>query len=152
MSDDHLADISHEHLTVRPVARLAGGHRPRRNGASGDLGLARPFTLLALLGVKRRPVQGEAGIAPQISALAGRGHRTEADIAVGELAFDARDAGRAVSPQGGDRLVSAGLEQPPHPLGELRFRLLDRLPVGHRAEAYSGGRTTGGTIRNINTK
>src|SRR5206468_4381530 len=56
---------------------------------------------------------------------------TESEIAVGELALDARDTWRAVAPQGRDCLMATGVEQLPHPPGEIRLRLLDRPPCRH---------------------
>jgi len=58
-------------------------------------------------------------------------------LAAGELALDARDAGRAVGAQRRDRLVTTGVEQLPHPRRELGFGLLDRLPFRHGRAAYS---------------
>ena len=99
-------------MNISPIglARLPGGHRTGGNGPPGDLGLARPLALLALLGVEGRAVQGEAGVPLEVRPLAGTGHRTEAQVALGELALDPRDAGRAVGPQRGDRLVATGVE------------------------------------------
>jgi len=79
-------------------------------------------------------MKGEAGIPLEVRALPGAGHRTEAEIAVGELALDTRNAGRAVGPQRCDRLVATGVEQPPHPPGELGFRFFDRSPRRHGAQ------------------
>ena len=88
---DDLGDVAHEHLPVgwfaRPVADPgADGPRP-----AGDLGFAGPIPLLPLDGVEGRTVEGEAGIASQVCTLAGAGHRAEAELAVAELALDARD-------------------------------------------------------------
>ena len=79
-------------------------------------------------------MEGEAGVPHEVRPFACAGHRTEAEIAVRELALDARDAWRSVGAQRRDRLVATGIEQPPHPSGELWFRLLDRLPRRHAGE------------------
>ena len=86
----------------------------------------------SLLGVDGRAVQREAGIALEVRSLACAGHRAEAELAVRELALDARDAWRAVGAQRPDRLVATGVEQLPHPPGELWLRLLDRAPRRNR--------------------
>ena len=62
--------------------------------------------------VKRRTMQGEPQIPPQIRTLARPRHRPEPELAVGELALDARDPWGAVGPQRRDRLVPARLEEP----------------------------------------
>src|ERR1039457_7105089 len=135
--DDDLGDVGDEHLPVRLLVRLVRGHRAGGDRSSGDLRLARPVVLLALLRVEGWAVQGEAGIPLEVRPLACAGHGTEAEIAVFELALDARDAWGAVGAQRRDRLVATGVEQPPHPPGELWFRLLDGLPRWHGRAAYS---------------
>ena len=92
-----------------------------RYGTSGDLRLTRPLVLLAVLGVKGGSMEGEARIPTQIDSLVGAGHRTEAKLSVGELALDARDAWRPVGAQGGDGLVTTGIEELLDPFGELGF-------------------------------
>src|SRR5260370_23870610 len=82
--------------------------------------LARPVALLALLRVEGWAVQGEAGIPLEVRPLACAGHRTEAEIAVRQLALDARDAWRAVVAPRRDCLMATGGEQPPHRPGEHR--------------------------------
>src|SRR4030081_3883248 len=108
------------------------------DGSSGDLGFARPVALLARLRVERGAVQGEAGIALEVRSLSCAGHRTEAQIAVCELALDARDAWGAVGAERCDCLVATGVEQRPHSSGELWFRALDLLPRRHGRESYPG--------------
>jgi hypothetical protein len=58
-------------------------------------------------------------------------HRAELQLAIDELALDARDAGRAVRAERRDRLVATGIEQLANPPGELRLGLLDLPPGGH---------------------
>jgi hypothetical protein len=76
-------------------------------------------------------VESEARITLQILSFAGSGHRTEAEIAIVELALDARDSRRAVGPQRRDRLVATGGEKTSHPLGENWLSLFDRTPRRH---------------------
>ena len=117
----------------RVDAGLAAGqpHRAGRDRPPGDLGLARPLALLALLGMERGTVEGEAWIALEVRPLAGVGHRTEAQLTIHELALDPGDARRAVGPQGGDRLVAPGVEQSLHPRRQLELGGLDMLPRRH---------------------
>src|SRR5262249_60154629 len=78
-----------------------------------------------------RAMQGEPGIPLQVRTLARSWHRPEPKVTVSELALDARNPRRAVGPQRRDRLVPAGLEEPPYPRRELRLRLLHVLPRHH---------------------
>src|SRR5580693_6540000 len=83
---DDLGDIGHKQISSRPFADRSGKNRP-----PGDLRLARPLGLMAILWVKRRTMQGEPRIAPQIRPLARPRHRAEPELTVSELALDARD-------------------------------------------------------------
>ena len=61
---------------TKHLARRALHPRPDDGGSTigpaGDLGLARPLALLALLRVEGRAVEGEAGIPAEVGALARR--------------------------------------------------------------------------------
>src|SRR5215469_14763019 len=126
MGDDDLGDVGKKQASGRLLVGRSGGNRP-----SGDLRLARPLGLLALLRVKRRTMQGEPRIPLQIRTLARPRHRPEPELTVSELALDARDPRRAVGPQRRDRLMPARVEQAPHPRRELGLRLLHVLPRRH---------------------
>src|SRR5258708_13902721 len=58
-------------------------------------------------------------------------HRAEGELAVLEGHLDPGDPRRPVGSQGGNRLVSVPVEEPPHALSELRFPALDVLPRRH---------------------
>src|SRR4029453_16995954 len=134
--DDDLGDVGDEHHPVRLLAHLVSGHRAAGERSSSDLRLAGPVALLPLPRVEGRTVQGKTWIPLEIRSFACAAHRTEAEIAVRELALDARDTWRTVGAQRCDRLVATGVEQPPHPPRELWFRLLARLPRRHGLAAY----------------
>src|SRR5215831_3035817 len=123
---DDLGDVGKKQVSAGPFVDRSGENRP-----PGDLSLARPLGLLTLLRVKRRAMQGEPRIPPQVRTLARPRHRPEPELTVSELALDARDPRRAVGPQRRDRLVPACVEEPPHPRRELGLRLLHVLPRCH---------------------
>src|SRR5277367_3313171 len=79
---DDLGNIGDKQISDAPFADRSG-----ENGPPGDLRLARPLGLLAILWVKRRTVQGEPRIAPQIRPLARPRHRPEPELTVSELAL-----------------------------------------------------------------
>ena len=105
---------------ARPAIFASPGHSPSLPSA----------------GWNGRPVDREAWVALQIGSFACAGHRAELQLAIDELALDARDAGRAVRAERRDRLVATGVEQRVNPARELRLGLLDLLPGGHRRVAY----------------
>src|SRR5580693_1606131 len=84
--NDDLGNIGHKQISSMPFADRSGENCP-----PGDLRLTRPLGLFAILWVKRRTMQGEPRIAPQIRPLARPRHRPELELTVGELALDARD-------------------------------------------------------------
>src|SRR6266581_9228621 len=118
-----LGDVGAEAVAVGSL-----GEWPR---PPGDLRLTRPLRFRALDRVDRGAVQREPRIPAQVRALARVRHRAEGELAVLEGRLDPGDPRRPVGSQGGNRLVPAPVEEPPHALRELRFRALDVLPRRH---------------------
>jgi len=71
------------------------------------------------------------GIPAQIRTLARVRHRAEGELAFLEGHLDPGDPRRPAGSQGGNRLVSVPVEEPPHALRELRLRALDVIPRRH---------------------
>src|SRR5712691_1258823 len=116
---------------VEAVAVGSLGQWPRIDRPPRDLRLTRPLRFRALDRVDRGAVQCEPRISTQIRTLARVRHRAEGELAVLEGHLDPGDPRRPVGSQGGNRLVSVSVEEPPHALRELRLRALDVLPRRH---------------------
>ena len=95
---------------------------------SGDLGLTRPVALVPLRGLEGRPVEGEAGVPVEVRRLPRTRHRAEPELPVGELHSIPRCGASRWPRRVADRLVSSGVEQPPHPGGDFRCCVFEFPP------------------------
>src|SRR5665213_179399 len=106
MGMHELGDVGTKALTLRTSRR-----RSVKDRAAGDLRLARPLRFSAFDRVDRGAMKSESRVPAQIGTLASVGHRTEDQFTALKPGLDPRDPRRTIGSQGGDRLVSMGVEQ-----------------------------------------
>ena len=129
--DHHLGDVGDEQLSFDAIRRSCW------NRQSCDLGLPTPFTLLAWHRVESRTVEGEPRITMQIGPFAGSRHGPKCQLALGELALDARDPGRPVGTNRGNGLVTTGIKKVSHAFGKIPVQHPRIRPRWSRDEATS---------------